>query len=106
LHDFGGNDGMKGNISQINEIPFTGSSKTSVIGTGYTPEGIDQNPAYYNFMNEVNFHASPLPNVVSHLVDIAHKRYGLVEENDAVKDAWTLLLDSSYSQNLHGTDMI
>jgi hypothetical protein len=24
-----------------------------VIGTGYTPEGIDQNPAYYELMNQV-----------------------------------------------------
>ena len=45
LHDFGGTDGMKGNMSQINEIPFAGMSPerdTSVWGTGFTPEGIDQ----------------------------------------------------------------
>ena len=36
---------MKGNMSQINEIPFAGMSPerdTSVWGTGFTPEGIDQ----------------------------------------------------------------
>eukprot|EP00463_Aulacantha_scolymantha_P003547 TRINITY_DN4419_c0_g1_i1.p3 TRINITY_DN4419_c0_g1~~TRINITY_DN4419_c0_g1_i1.p3 ORF type:complete len:77 (-),score=9.04 TRINITY_DN4419_c0_g1_i1:1008-1238(-) len=53
LHDFGATDGMKGNLSQINEIPFSGMSpeaETSVWGTGFTPEGIDQNPVYYEFM--------------------------------------------------------
>jgi hypothetical protein len=34
------------------QVPFT-DRPTSVIGTGYTPEGIDQNPAYYELMNQV-----------------------------------------------------
>ena len=140
------------------QVPFT-DRPTSVIGTGYTPEGIDQNPAYYELMNQVrarvqtfafdsviesengpsnsfhtvlgsytsstlwktrprsdtslrvsqsivefsrlflfqqfhptldlycaervtsslqvNFHAAPLPDVAAHMVDRAHRRYGL-----------------------------
>ena len=47
LHDFGGTDGLKGDLSRINRIPFDGLPPTfnsTVWGTGYTPEGIDQNP--------------------------------------------------------------
>ena len=45
LHDFGGTDGLKGDLARINRIPFDGLPPTfnsTVWGTGYTPEGIDQ----------------------------------------------------------------
>jgi hypothetical protein len=47
LHDFGGTDGLKGDLARINRIPFDGllpTANSTVWGTGYTPEGIDQNP--------------------------------------------------------------
>ena len=51
LHDFGGTDGLKGWLGRINEIPFTATgggggsvAQEGVWGTGFTPEGIDQNP--------------------------------------------------------------
>ena len=35
LHDFGGTDGLKGNIAHINHIPWDGiEAKTNVWGTG------------------------------------------------------------------------
>ena len=45
LHDFGGTDGMKGDLEHANAIPFEGPD--NVWGTGFTPEGIDQNPVFY-----------------------------------------------------------
>ena len=47
LHDFGGTDGLKGDLARINRIPFDGQPPTfnsTVWGSGYPPEGIDQNP--------------------------------------------------------------
>ena len=36
LHDFGGTDGLKGDLGRINHIPFDGiEAKTNVWGTGY-----------------------------------------------------------------------
>ena len=52
LHDFGGTDGMKGQLTHINQIPFaaqTAAVPTNVWGTGYTPEGIDQNPGNLDY---------------------------------------------------------
>ena len=47
LHDFGGSDSLRGNISQINQIPFAALEAGSAVwGSGFTPEGIDQNPAF------------------------------------------------------------
>lgn len=43
LHDFGGTDGLKGDLARINLIPFAGLppvANSTVWGTGYTPEGV------------------------------------------------------------------
>lgn len=54
-HVFGGNLGIKGNLTEINQIPFAAppiapvpagyDPATQAVGVGYTPEGLDQNPA-------------------------------------------------------------
>ena len=46
IHEMGGNDGMKGNLSQVNQMPFAQAGRGNVVGTGFTPEGIDENPVY------------------------------------------------------------
>ena len=65
---------------------------------GYTPEGLDQNPAYYEMLQEAAFKAAPEPNTTSWLVQRAHRRYGLMlEPNADVAAAWTALGASGYA---------
>lgn len=109
LHDFGGTDGMKGEIDRINRIPFDGipefgGMNSSVWGTGYTPEGIDQNPVYYEFMAEANFREKPVENVVDHVIQRSHRRYGLKKHNRHVSEAWRLLMNGTYSDDLSVQD--
>lgn len=104
VNNFGGTDGMKGDLSVVNKIPFDGIS-TSVIGMGATPEGIDQNPAYYEFVFNHNFRDGPLENLRSHMIERGHKRYGLLGHNRKVADAWSLLSDSAYAQDLSVQDL-
>jgi hypothetical protein len=103
LHDFGGTDALKGNLSRINQIPFEPSA-TGAIGTGYTPEGIDQNPVYYELMADVNFHSQPVTDLVAYVVKRAHRRYGLMNSNSAISEAWTLLADGVYTEDLSVQD--
>jgi hypothetical protein len=103
LHDFGGTNALKGNLSRINQIPFVPEA-TGTIGTGYTPEGIDQNPLYYELMAEVNFHAEPIADLLDHVVKRAHRRYGLSKLSAAVSEAWTLLADGVYTEDLSVQD--
>ena len=46
LHDFGGTDGMKGDLARVNHIPFDAlppaNNNATVWGTGATMEGFDQ----------------------------------------------------------------
>jgi alpha-N-acetylglucosaminidase len=75
-----------------------------VWGTGFTPEGIDQNPVYYEFMLECNWRNEAVADIPAHIRMRSHKRYGLTEENDDVSAAWNLLVNSSYSQDLSVQD--
>jgi len=109
LHDFGGTDAIKGRLSHINQIPFAaqksaGGVDTNVWGTGFTPEGIDQNPVYYEFMMGMNWRTGPEPNITQHVIDRSFRRYGLVEYNDDVAQSWALLVASGYNQDLSVQD--
>ena len=77
---------------------------SSAIGTGATPEGIDQNPAYYDFVFEQNFRDSPVGNIHSYLINRSHRRYGLTDTNEKVAKAWSLLTDSAYAEDLSTQD--
>ena len=68
---------------------------------GYTPEGLDQNPAYYELLQEAAFKAGPEPNVTEWLVRRAHRRYGLLggggQRDPHVTAAWGKLAASGYT---------
>jgi hypothetical protein len=100
LHTYGGSISMKGNLSEINVIPFDApplaavpkgyDPKTQAVGVGYTPEGLDQNTAYYELLQEAAFKAQPESNLTSWLVNRANRRYGTVKNPD-VAAAWVAL---------------
>ena len=100
LHTFGGNDALKGNISFINDaLPWAALSAPGahIRGLGATPEGFDQNPAYYETILEAAFRAAPLPSVSQRLALRAHRRYGLAQPSAPVTAAWALLAGSIYA---------
>ncbi len=72
---------------------------TQAVGVGYTPEGLDQNPAYYELLQEAAFKAAPEPDLTAWLVKRAHRRYGLTEPNADVASAWADLGASGYSND-------
>lgn len=103
LNNFGQTSGMKGDLCVVKEIPF-GGPETGAIGTGATPEGIDQNPAYYELVFEQHFRKKAVSNIHAHMIRRSHRRYGLIEHNTNVADAWSLLVDSAYAQDLSTQD--
>ena len=74
------------------------------VRTGFTPEGIDQNPVYYEFMLERNFATEPVADITEHIVRRSHRRYNLDKELPEVTEAWSLLVNSSYAQDLSVQD--
>jgi alpha-N-acetylglucosaminidase len=109
LHVFGGNMGIKGNLSEINAIPFEApplapvragyDPMTQAVGVGYTPEGLDQNPAYYELLQESAFKPNAESNVTDWLVRRAHRRYGLLAPSWDVGSAWADIGESGYGHD-------
>jgi alpha-N-acetylglucosaminidase len=119
LPDFGGNLYQHGDLAEINQIPFAAppltpgppsyDPATQVVGVGYTPEGLDQNPAYYELLQEAAFKSSPEPDLTAWLVKRAHRRYGLATRsksgspaaatNPDVTAAWTALRNAGYAND-------
>ena len=53
LHNFGGTTTLRGNLTRVLDIPLDAmvpAADTAVWGTGFTPEGIDTNPAFYELV--------------------------------------------------------
>ena len=99
LHNFGGNTGMWGSVPTLNSAPFAAFNATSnVAGTGAAPEGIDQNPFYYSFVSDLNWLQTPV-DLASWKDTWTLQRYG--RESQKAKDAFNLLLQSVYSNELN-----
>ena len=102
LHDFGGTDGLKGALGRAAELPFAGlasagGANTSVFGSGFTPEGIDQNPVFYELLLSNAFRAAPEANVTDWAISRAHRRYNLSHPSADVTEAWSLLAGANYA---------
>ena len=59
-----------------------------MIGTGLTPEGINQNYVIYELMTESAWRETPA-NLTTWFDDYSTRRYGLSDEN--AKQAWRIL---------------
>ena len=95
LHDFGGNDGLKGDMRLLAGMPGDALDLgASIVGTGTTMEGINQNPAYYEYTYDTAWHAKAQP-LESWFEDYPTSRYG--SANSAAKEAWDLLRQNVYN---------
>lgn len=98
LYTFGGNDGLKGNMTALNAaLPWASTGESGFSGVGFTPEGFDQNPPLFELIAQSSFASGPQPDVASWLVRRAHVRYGLVSEDANVSTAWRALASSIYA---------
>ncbi|XP_048470464.1 alpha-N-acetylglucosaminidase isoform X2 [Rhincodon typus] len=103
LHNFGGNIGMYGTVESINKGPFEARSfpHSTMVGTGITPEGIEQNDVVYELMNEIGWCQEPL-NLTEWVMSYAQRRYG--KKNDDAVAAWLLLFQSVYNNTSYQPD--
>ncbi|XP_060705086.1 alpha-N-acetylglucosaminidase [Hemiscyllium ocellatum] len=103
LHNFGGNTGMYGTVDTVNKGPFEAlsSPNSTMVGTGITPEGIEQNDVVYELMNEIGWCQKPL-NLTKWVMSYAQRRYG--KKNDDAIAAWLLLFQSVYNNTSYRRD--
>ncbi|XP_075223790.1 N-acetyl-alpha-glucosaminidase [Lycorma delicatula] len=96
LHNFGGTLGMHGTVTQVNEGPFKARNmiNSTMIGTGLTPEGINQNYVMYDLMNEMSWRKKPAE-LDSWFDNYSIRRYG--QNSSHAKKFWQLLKKSVYN---------
>ncbi|XP_034945717.1 alpha-N-acetylglucosaminidase-like [Chelonus insularis] len=95
LHNFGAKLGMYGSAYRINErvIAARKMNGSTMIGTGLTPEGINQDYVMYDLMSEMAYRHEPV-DLDSWFEQYSVRRYG-VRNKDAA-EAWKLLEHSVY----------
>lgn len=105
LHNFGGNLGMHGSFDIVNKrvIEARNMPRSTMIGTGITPEGINQNYVIYDFMTESSWRNVTI-DTDKWVEKYSERRYGM--SNNELTEAWKLLKNSVYNYKipirLHG----
>ncbi|XP_063220773.1 alpha-N-acetylglucosaminidase isoform X2 [Bacillus rossius redtenbacheri] len=97
LHNFGGTLGLFGSLHIVNNKVFEGRNfiaNSTMVGTGLTPEGINQNYVVYDLMNEMVWRTRPT-NLSEWITTYAARRYG--QDNPHAAIAWELLKSSVYN---------
>ncbi|XP_020300841.1 alpha-N-acetylglucosaminidase [Pseudomyrmex gracilis] len=103
LHNFGGTLGMFGSAQIINQRTFEARNMngSTMVGTGLTPEGINQNYVIYELMNEMAYRHEPV-DLDAWFENYATRRYGAW--NEYTTAAWQYLGRTVY--NFIGTERI
>jgi alpha-N-acetylglucosaminidase len=117
LQNFGGNLEMYGALPAVAEgvAAALDAAQGGMVGIGMAPEGIEQNPAVYEFMAEMAFkgraaEAAAPGGLSAWFAEYAQRRYAgagtlPAPASAAVQGAWQLLARSVYScsDKLHNT---
>ena len=101
LHNMGGNDGLKGDMRLLASIPTDAlDARSSIIGTGATPEGINQNPPYYEYTYDTAWHTTPQL-LSAWFETYSSRRYGNTANAQAAA-AWDILSTTVYNSQAGG----
>lgn len=98
---------MKGDMRMMQSMPSDAlEAGATIIGTGATPEGIDQNPAYYEYAYDTAWHAQHQP-LEEWFATYAARRYGYIggcqsADCEAAAKAWSVLLEQVYHSQAGG----
>jgi len=96
LHNYGGRSGMYGNLTRIATGPPSvrrAQSNATIVGTGFTPEAILQNPVYYELVTRMSWEHDDV-DADAFVQDWARRRYGAVSES--ASQAWALMRRTLY----------
>jgi len=105
INTFGGQLAMFGRKDNVNRRPFEARSmaNSSMVGTGFTPEGIHNSYVMFDLLSEMSWRKTPIADLTGWFQEYARRRYG--SENILVAQAWKKLANSVYSstvRNFHG----
>ena len=92
---------MKGDMRLLKDMPSLAlAAGATIVGTGATPEGIDQNPAYYEYTFDTSWHTASQP-LDAWFASYSSRRYGNSKNADAAA-AWKILSTAVYNSQAGG----
>ncbi|EGC39824.1 hypothetical protein DICPUDRAFT_26247 [Dictyostelium purpureum] len=95
LHNFGGRSGMYGRIPFIATNPIIARSLSdNMMGTGLTPEAIEQNVVVYDLMSEMAWR-STAPDLEEWITQYTNRRYGKIMPE--VVEVWMSMVDTVFN---------
>lgn len=100
LTNFGGSLGLFGRLGTINNRTFTARhmKNSTMIGTGFTPEGLTDSYIATELMSEMSWRSEPVPQLYQWVSDYATRRYGKANMNATL--AWTTLLSHVFNSTV------
>ncbi len=101
IHSFGDRNTLHGSIKALADNAYSKIEAPNCVGTGLFPEGIFQNPLYYDLQYKMLTESGAV-DLESWLADYARRRYG--SDSPALKDAVFNLYKSCYSEKCTGRE--
>ena len=99
LHDYGGNQGLEGNLNNITTRPLAAlAANTTMLGMGLTMEGQEGNEIVYDLLLDQAWRNQPI-DVPSYVHAWVTRRYGKESISPSILYAWSLLRDSVYNNS-------
>lgn len=98
LHNFGGKNSLHGDLDGVAQNAYIQLKNrgANVVGTGLFPEGIEQNPVYYDLVFDIGARDGAV-DPSAWLRDYVRRRYGA--DSAPAQEAWALLRQSCYRKN-------
>ena len=101
IHSFGDRNTLHGSIKALADNAYASLEAENCVGTGLFPEGIYQNPLYYDLAFQMLTESGKI-DLDAWLDDYAERRYGSDEK--CLKDAVKALRNSCYSDDCTGRE--
>lgn len=101
IHSFGDRNTLHGSISALAKNEYSHIDAGNCVGTGLFPEGIYQNPLYYDLAYEMLTQSDEI-NIDAWLEKYAARRYG--SNSEYYREAVRLLEKSCYGENCTGRE--
>ncbi len=101
IHSFGDRNTLHGSVKALADNPYSKLGAPNCVGTGLFPEGIYQNPLYYDLQYQMLTEAEEI-NLDEWLADYARRRYK--SDESAAVTAVKKLRESCYSDKCTGRE--
>lgn len=97
LHNFGGKNSLHGDLAFLAENKYAKLRQKGahVVGAGLFPEGVEQNPVYYDLLFEI-LTCDRAIDLQSWLDDYVIRRYG--QRDERARQAWEILSKTCYGK--------